>query len=415
MIEADGRGSMNFLNIWAILLVGLVLRLVWVLVVGIDPFSDPAVYETFARNIALHGTYGFQPDEPGAFWAVGASAIYAGAFIVFGVNDAAVAIINLVSSALIIVAVYDLGRHWFSVQLGLVAAALVSIWPVMIQFSATLASELHFIALFLMALMAWNRATASDAWPKTIFYLVVAGLLFSAATYVRPIALLVPSALAIAAFLRAPRRSVSAVLFAGAVTAIIFISVLPWSARNERIFGEPVFISTNFWPNFWIGNNPESDGQYMPLPQEVRGMSETERSDYMKELAIADLKADPVGFVLKLPVKAWRMHSRETIGVAWNSRGLERLGGNALVTAAKAVSSGWWFLMLAGGLAGIVVLGRRVGFWVALLSTPVWLWIYITAVHSVILVGDRFHLPAIPFIALLAALALQEFRRERSK
>ena len=63
--------------------------------------------------------------------------------------------------------------------------------------------------------------------------------------------------------------------------------------------------------------------------------------------------------------------------------------------------------MLGAALVGLIILMRRIGFWAGLLSPPVWLWLYITAVHSVILVGDRFHMPAIPFVAILAALMVR--------
>ncbi len=72
----------------------------------------------------------------------------------------------------------------------------------------------------------------------------------------------------------------------------------------------------------------------------------------------------------------------------------------------KLGSTAWWYAMLAAALAGAVVLARRRGIWQALLSTPVWLWLYYTGVHAVIVVGDRYHMPAIPMIALLAGLAL---------
>ena len=43
------------------------------------------------------------------------------------------------------------------------------------------------------------------------------------------------------------------------------------------------------------------------------------------------------------------------------------------------------------------------------LSPPVWLWGYFPGIHAVIVVGDRYHMPAIPFIAVLAAIEVAEF------
>jgi hypothetical protein len=53
----------------------------------------------------------------------------------------------------------------------------------------------------------------------------------------------------------------------------------------------------------------------------------------------------------------------------------------------------------------------------ALLSLPILLWLYFTAVYSTTVVQDRYHFAAIPFIAVLAAIPLELFlnRRESSK
>ena len=226
------------------------------------------------------------------------------------------------------------------------------------------------------------------------------------ATYVRPIALLIPAALALAALLRAPRAAPGAILKAVITTALIFALVAPWSARNERVFGEPVFISTNFWPNFWMGNHAGTHGGYMPLPPETQDMSEIERSDHMRELALADLHAEPAGFVWRTIWKAAKLHERETIGVVWNEAGVVALLGTGGLMALKLLSTAWWYAMLIAALAGIVLLIRRQGAWATLLCTPVWLWGYFTGVHAVIVIGDRYHMPATPMIALLAAVAL---------
>jgi hypothetical protein len=165
-------------------------------------------------------------------------------------------------------------------------------------------------------------------------------------------------------------------------------------------------MSTNFWANFWMGNNPETDGGYMPLPPEVAGMSEIERADHMEALARAHLRDAPLAFVGRTAVKALRLHERETIGVGWNEASLRALVGGLGVTVAKLVSTGYWYAMLAAAGFGIWTLARRGLGWRVVLSPPVWLWLYFTGVHAVIVVGDRYHMPAIPMIALLAAVAL---------
>lgn len=388
-----------------LLIIALAVRLAWAFLIPVAPVSDAAAYLAFAQNLAEHGVFGFTPEEPGAYWAVGTPALYAGAYMVTESWPVAVVTVNILSSLVVVWGLWDLGRRWFGETEGRIAALLFALWPMPVQFVTTMASEVHFMATTLLALMAWDRAREIRS-ARFWLFAVLAGLALAAGTYLRPIALLIPAALALAALLRAPRTSLGPVLKAGLTTAMIFALVAPWSARNERIFGEPVFMSTNFWANFWMGNHPGTNGEYAPLPPETDTMGEIERAHHMKALALAHLKEDPVGFVTRTIWKSARLHQRETIGVVWNEAGVRRLLGDGGVTALKLVSTGWWYAVLLAALAGIAVLVRRRGAWAALLSEPVWLWIYFTAIHAVIVVGDRYHMPAIPMIALLASLAL---------
>ncbi len=386
-----------------VLLVALALRLVWAALIPVDPVSDSAAYDTFAANIVVHGVYGFLPTVPSAYWAVGPAGIYAAAYMVFGVGSAVgVVVVNLISALAAVWLVHDLGRRWFGETEGRVAALAMALWPLGIQFTTVLASELHFIALTLAGIAAWDRVRGRVG----VLWLVAAGLAFGAATYVRPIALLIPAALAVAALLRAPRGALPAVLKAAVATAIIFAVVAPWSARNERILGERVFLSTNFWPNFWMGNHPGTNGEYADLPAEVGEMGEIERSDHLRDLSLEGLRADPGAFVWRTLWKAALLHERETIGVAWNEAGITALAGSTGATALKALSTLYWYGVLLAGALGAVVLVRRAGWWSGLLSPPVWLWLYLIGVHAVIVIGDRYHMPSYPFIAILAGVSV---------
>ncbi|MBO9436750.1 hypothetical protein J7394_21285 [Ruegeria sp. R13_0] len=103
------------------------------------------------------------------------------------------------------------------------------------------------------------------------------------------------------------------------------------------------------------------------------------------------------------------MHKRETIGVAWNVDALEALVGTTGATFLKLISTEYWYLKLIAAAIGIVALVRRGGGWRVIVVQPVWLWLYFTGVHAVIVVGDRYHMPAISMIAMLAAIPLAHF------
>ena len=99
--------------LWAVLLLALVLRLAWAALVPVQPVSDPQAYHILAVHLVEYGVYGFAPDEPSAYWAVGPAALYAGAYLVFGIGGLAVVAVNLVSGLLAVWAVDRVGRGWF--------------------------------------------------------------------------------------------------------------------------------------------------------------------------------------------------------------------------------------------------------------------------------------------------------------
>lgn len=396
---------------WVLLALGLALRLIWLALVPMEPVSDSAAYATFAQNIVAHGVYGWGPDEPSAYWPVGPAAIAALSLWLLGDLAPGVIAANLISGMLSLVLVYRLGVIWFDRRVALMGLAVMAVWPNLIFFTTVLASELHFIALTLLGLWLWQRRGAG--WGN----LVLCGLAWGAACYMRPVVLLVPVVMVLAALPGGLRVTALAAARAGLVTVVMLATVLPWSVRNYQVFGEFVLMSTNFGPNLWMGHNPDSTGGYMSLPPWVADMSETERAQALGDAAKEFIREDPLRFVARTAVKLVRLHDRETIGVHWNWPALERIVGDTGLAALRIVSTGYWTLVLVAALGGVVVLLRQAP--LRGLAAPVLLlWGYFALLHAVTVIQDRYHMPSVPYIALLAALgllALWDRRRRRSE
>ena len=384
---------------WGLLALGLALRLIWVAFVPMEPVSDSAAYATFAQNIVAYGVYGWGPDEPSAYWPVGPAAIAALSLWLLGDLAPGVIVANLISGMLSLVLVYRLGVIWFDRRVALMALAIMAIWPNLILFTTVLASELHFIALTLLGLWLWERRSAG--WSS----LVLCGLAWGAACYMRPVVLLVPVVMVLAMLPGGLWATARAAGRAVLVTVVMLATVLPWSVRNHQVFGEFVLMSTNFGPNLWMGHNPDSTGGYMPLPPWVAGMSETERAEVLGNAAREFIREDPLRFAVRTAVKLVRLHERETIGVHWNRPALERMVGDTGFTALRLLSTGYWTVVLLAALAGIVLLLRREPLQ-GLVAPVLLLWGYFALLHAVTVIQDRYHMPSVPFIALLAALAL---------
>src|SRR5260370_18163777 len=153
----------------------------------------------------------------------------------------------------------------------------------------------------------------------------------------------------------------------------MLIVILPWSARNYALFGEPVAISTSGGINLWIGNNPTVtglSGSYRDPPdwrpgeshnptetgiyQEPSdlypGMNEAQKDRFLGKEAIAYIMQAPTVFMIRTVVRAFRFYERETIGVWWNARGIERAFDGQGGVAIKVASQAFWMgaLLLFG-------------------------------------------------------------------
>jgi hypothetical protein len=253
----------------------------------------------------------------------------------------------------------------------------------------------------LLGLFFWYRPQSN-----TLSNWIIGTIFFVAATYVRPIALLVPFILIGLSFLRGFDFKQ---LFSSSIVTVITMTILiaPWAARNHDLFGEFVLISTNGGPVFWMGNNPDSTGEYMPLPENLKFDSETERADYFKSEAIKHIKQEPGIFAKRLVKRFVDYYRSENIGVNWNIEGIKQQGLDKTVLPLKLISSGYWVLLVLLAVYGGIGLIRSEGFYNAITATPIIALIgYNTALHTIIASGDRYHFPIIPFIGLLAAYAL---------
>ncbi|MDO5647462.1 glycosyltransferase family 39 protein [Paracoccus sp. (in: a-proteobacteria)] len=384
---------------WVILAAGMALRILWGLLVPVEPVSDSWAYHQFARTIVDHGVYGWTADKPSAYWAVGTSGLAALTYLVTD-GFAGIVVLNLIAGLMILTLTHHLAARWFGDRVAIWALALVAFWPNLIIFTSILSSELFFIALTLGGLFFWQRPRGHH-----MVNLLLAGLVWGAAAYIRPVILLVPVTLALVDLARGLRPFGITALQAAIAVLVILLVAMPWTMRNDRVMGAPVMMSTNFGPNFWMGNHAGSHGGYTSLPPEVATMTEIERADYLKAQALSYIRENPGDALRLLGRKMVQLHNRETIGVVWNPA-LPRMIGDTGVQAAKAVATGYWFLMLAGGLAGIVVLARRRGIIAALFNPPVALWGYFTAIHVIVVAEDRYHMPSSALIAVMAAVTL---------
>jgi 4-amino-4-deoxy-L-arabinose transferase-like glycosyltransferase len=91
------------------------------------------------------------------------------------------------------------------------------------------------------------------------------------------------------------KRSLSGVILA----SIIFAScIAPWLIRNHHVFGQFVFIRSNFGAELRLGNGPGADGTWMDYLHPTKNVSEMHRYQQLGELAyVAERKKEAMAYI----------------------------------------------------------------------------------------------------------------------
>ena len=208
-----------------ILITSAVLRFALVLSTWSEPSRyftpDSYDYNTLAHSLLEDGQF-VRAGSPEIFRTPGYPTFLAGIYALTGNSIHAVIIVQAFLDILLCYLVFRLGRMLFSEAVGLVAAVIQAISPVMIAYCCRVLSETLFAFLIVsMLLLLLNKGANQQV--KLIF---PAGVIMGIACLVRPVGLI--AAIIIVIFLLVARRFRSAIVFAVASAMII----MPWLARN---------------------------------------------------------------------------------------------------------------------------------------------------------------------------------------
>lgn len=399
----DDRNLMTR-GLLAVVAVALLLRIVWAVLVPVVPMSDVMAYDTFSRNLAQHGVFGWTKDEPFAFWSPGTAFFYAAVYEVFGLSYLPVVVANLFVAVGLVVCTARVAERFYGPLVAVASAAVLAVWPTLVMFSTLLASEMLFLVLIMAALDVWTLRRGS-----LLARGLGAGVLLGAATLVRPLALLLPGVFAVSMLLHAgwQREHLRTQAVLAVLSTVVLLAVLaPWAWRNYQLYGELILVSTNGGATLWMGNRMGGDGAFSPLPESVMHLNDAERNKVLGAMAREYILSDPLGFVGRTLKKLVLLYSNESIGALWNADGITQRFGAGAVTWFKRFTQLSWAVIFIASLAGAWLIARRHGLWKLATSPLVLLAAYFSAVHSVIIIGDRYHLVAASQLAALAGFAL---------
>lgn len=394
----------------ALSLVALAARLAWGLSVRVPPVWDGELYERGARGIATGLGYSCflfgpaaDPTVPTAFYPVGYPAFLGALYRLFGTSPSVVVVSGAALGAVTVALTHRLALRCAPPLAAHLAALAVALSPGPVIIATTPMSETLWGALVTAAVYALVRAP-SPARPRD---LAPAAVLLAAAVYVRPQALLLAPLLP--ALLRAPFRQ--RLVRGAAVTAAVLALVAPWTIRNCRALDGCAFVSTNGGSNLAIGAVPRATGQYLRLTADdgCRGVKgERARERCWQSVALTSVRADPARWLRLGWTKLHETWSHESYPA-----GYLRTARPDLVDEARErdlqrwMSRAWMALWLLAFLGLLPVPPRRPLAPAAALSLGAIA--AVMATHAAVFGGDRYHLPLVGLVAVLAASAFRKF------
>lgn len=324
----------------------------------------------------------------------------AGAISVAGEDHFRVRLILALSGVAACFIVFLLGKELVNETIGLIAAALVAVSPVMAGFSVLFLSETLFavtmlISLWVLVKLSKVKFRVEDQFQGRLWS-VLAGISLAAAFYVRPSWLLILPVVVLILFLSAKEHRTAA-LTRGLLIIIGFaVMLVPWVYRNYQVTGH--FVPTTLWagPSLYDGLNPratgDSDMTFFDQENVLNSMSEYEMNQHYTKRAVEYARQHP-------------------------GRTFELMGAKLLrywKPWPNASQFHSWWMMLAVSVIFIPVMFFAVyGAWVSrdqylLLLITLGPIVYFSMIHLIFVSSLRYRLPAEYSLYILSAVGVYQ-------
>jgi 4-amino-4-deoxy-L-arabinose transferase-like glycosyltransferase len=247
----------------AIVLAAFGLRVAYIIQLSHNPeFDHPTMdalyHDQWARAIAAGKTY----MEGPYFRAPLYPAFLAGIYKLTGGSYWAPRIVQAVLGSLSCGLLFIIGRVAFGRAVGAVAGLVAATYWILIYFDGELliTSLIVFLELVVLLLLVLGGRH-----PRTAVF-AAAGLVLGLSAVARPNILLFAPFVVLWLLVLAGRRWGRGIAHALCFCAAVLVPILPITIRNYIVGGDEVLISSQGGVNFYIGNNPLSDGKTAIVP-----------------------------------------------------------------------------------------------------------------------------------------------------
>jgi 4-amino-4-deoxy-L-arabinose transferase-like glycosyltransferase len=358
--------------------------------------GDAMVFHQVARNLA-EGEGFRQPfgDGPTAEHPPGWEVVLAGANLLGGDGYLSHRLVGAVLGTITVVLIALLGRKLLSEAVGLTAAGLAAIYPMLWGADVSLMSETLYGVFLVGALLAAAHRRAA-----------LLGALIALAALTRGEALLLLGLLVVPLFWREWRKA--AIAF-----GVFALLLAPWTMRNLTTFEEPVLISSNangIWAGSYCDDVFYGDligaWRFQCYSPERPGEDESEFFARQRDQGVAYLR-DHLGRLPAVMVaRAMRLADVWNVGQA---KFLNAAEGRPVTTTVWGIRMAWVLMPLAA-IGAVLLARRRDGRALLVLLAPV---VMVTGVALATYGTTRFRFAAEPSICVLAATTLVAVFRTR--
>ena len=277
--------------------------------VPVTPTSDALWYFNQGAQLAEQHAYA-EDGHPTAYWPVGYPAMLGLLFSLTGASLLAAKLANLAVAIAAFFCLYRFCERLFDESTARATILLLTIYPNNAAFVPLVLTEHLYTALLLGGALAATYASRRA--------LVVAGVLFGAATLVKTQTSLIAPALAFVIGWRAwsLREMLRSAARAVAIGIVMLAVIAPWSWRNYQTFGAFVLVSTNGGMSMLVGNNPSMLKDYGhdfseddPLVAQARWSvaDQVAADERARKLAVGWIRSHPGDFIRLIPKKVFRL------------------------------------------------------------------------------------------------------------
>jgi len=228
---------------------------------------------------------------------------------------------NALINIAILLMIYKLAEEIYDKRVGVVSAAIFSIYLPFVFWTYEVWDTLLFSLILLVSVYLTLIALKKNKWPIIISLGISLGLsiLINAIS-----AVLVPFLLGYY-MLNSNNKPIEAIREALIVLLLIIVIVIPWSYRNCLAFKTFIPLRTGLWLNLYLGNNPDSTGtvylkykgrvcedynegitrHFRPMISSLMKYNEYDQDQYLKDKFKQYIVVSPLEFSRLLLKKAY--------------------------------------------------------------------------------------------------------------